>query len=123
MFALHTSNPRYLTIRASGRLTPGDYDSLEPEVEAALRQAQGQRIALLLDLRGWTGWTARGFVRDLRFDLKHRNSFSKIAVVGDRRWHEWLTLAAKPVFGGPMRYFDGAREVDAAEWASGGGRR
>jgi hypothetical protein len=117
MFAIDASNSRYLKIRADGRLSPRDYDSLEPEVETALRQAQGQQIALLLDLRRWSGWTPGGFVRDLCFDLKHRNSFSRIAVVGEKRWHRLLTLAAKPLFSGPMRYFDQARQAEAADWA------
>jgi hypothetical protein len=44
----------------------------------------------------------------------------RIAVVGDRPWHKWLTYAAKPIFNVPMRYFDAAREVEAVEWVSAG---
>jgi hypothetical protein len=40
----------------------------------------------------------------------------RIAVVGDRTWHKWLTVAAKPIFTGPMRYFGAAREREAVEW-------
>lgn len=115
MFSLDVSNRDYVRIHASGRLTSGDYDVLEPAVEAELK-GRGGRAPLLLDLRGWRGWTAGGLLRDLRFDFRHRNSFPRIAVVGDRPWHRWLTVAAKPVFSGEMRYFEAAREVEAVEW-------
>jgi hypothetical protein len=91
---------------------------MEPALEAELAR-RGGRAPLLLDLTGWRGWTAGGLVRDIRFDLRHRKSFPRIAVIGDRPWHEWLTIAAKPVFSGEMRYFDAAREREAVEWVTG----
>jgi hypothetical protein len=115
MFHLDTSNARYVRIHAAGRLTHGDYDALEPPFEAELKR-RGGRTPLLLDLKGWRGWTAGGLLRDLRFDLRHRNSFPRIAVVGDRPWHKWLTLSAKPIFKGDMRYFDASEEARAVEW-------
>ena len=98
----------------------GDYDVLEPAMAAALER-RGGRAPLLLDLRGWRGWSAGGLLRDIRFDVRHRNSFPRIAVVGNRPWHKWLTLAAKPVFSGKMRYFDTAMAGEATEWAATGG--
>jgi hypothetical protein len=118
MFSIDTTNGKYVRIHASGRLGASDYDRLEPALEAELAR-RGGRARLLLDLTGWRGWTAGGLVRDLRFDVRHRNSFLRIAVVGDRAWHKWLTIAAKPVFSGAMRYFDAAREGEAAEWVRG----
>jgi hypothetical protein len=125
MFSIDTTNGKYVRIHASGRLGASDYDALEPALEAELARrggrappSTGSGQGLLLDLTGWRGWTAGGLVRDVRFDLRHRNSFARIAVVGDRAWHKWLTIAAKPVFSGAMRYFDAAREREAVEWVS-----
>ena len=117
MFILDRNNPAYLRISATGRLGASDYDKLETALEAELAR-RGGRAPLLLDLKGWRGWSIGGLLRDLRFDLRHRRSFPRIAVVGDRRWHQLLTRAAKPIFSGPMRYFDAAREGDAAAWVS-----
>lgn len=117
MFSIDQANRKYLRIRATGRLTPHDYDMLEPAVEEALA-SRGGRAPLLLDLRGWHGWTTAGLLRDLRFDLKHRNSFPRIAVIGDRAWHRWLAHAAMPLFSGEMRYF-GVGDREAADWVSG----
>jgi hypothetical protein len=115
MFSIDRENPAYVRVRASGRLSASDYDRFEPDFAAELAR-RGGRAPLLLDVRGWSGWTPGGLVRDLLFDLKHRRSFPRIAVVGDRPWHKWLTFAAKPVFACPMRYFDEALERQAVEW-------
>jgi hypothetical protein len=129
MFSIEREYPGYIRVRATGRLSWRDYDRFEPDfaAELALRQAQdrrdgGQRTALLLDVRGWRGWTAGGLVRDIFFNLSNRNTFPRIGVVGDRPWHKWLTYAAKPVFTCPMRYFDAGREGEAVEWVSGFGK-
>jgi hypothetical protein len=116
-FAMDWENPGFIRLRASGRLTASDYDAMEPDFHAELAR-RGGRAPLLLDVRGWRGWTAGGLVRDLRFDIRHRNNFPRIAVVGDRPWHKWLTYAAKPVFSGEMRYFDAAREAEAISFAT-----
>ena len=125
MFSMDWENPAYLRVRASGRLGASDYDRFEPDFEAELERRGGRAPstrsgqALLLDVRGWRGWTAGGFVRDFLFNVGHRNSFPRIAVVGDRPWHKWLTLAAKPMFRAKMRYFEAEREGEAVEWARG----
>ena len=115
MFSIDTASHKYLRVSAAGRLSSRDYRSFEPAFEAELAR-RGGRVALLLDVTGWRGWTASGLVRDLRFYFTHRNSFPRIAVVGSRAWHRWLTVAAKPVFSGPMRYFDREQEGQAVEW-------
>jgi universal stress protein A len=115
MFSIDTASGNYLRVSATGRLSSRDYRGFEPAFEDELA-GRGGRVPLLLDVTGWRGWSAGGLVRDLRFDLQHRHSFSRIAVVGKRAWHRWLTVAAKPVFSGPMRYFDRREEGQAVEW-------
>jgi hypothetical protein len=117
MFSIERENPDYILVRASGRLSWDDYDRFQPDFAAELGR-RGGYAPLLLDVRGWRGWTAGGFVRDLFFNLSNRKSFPRIAVVGDRPWHKWLTLAAKPVFSGEMRYFDAAEEREAMTWVA-----
>jgi hypothetical protein len=116
-FSIDWGNPSFIGVRATGRLSWSDYDRFVPAFEAEYFRRGGP--PLLLDVRGWRGWTIGGFVRDLFFNLSNRNSFSRIAVVGDRPWHKWLTVAAKPIFTAPMRYFDAARDTEAVEWVGG----
>jgi hypothetical protein len=121
-FALDASNPDYVRAHATGRLTPADYARFEPALMAEIKR-RGGRAPFLLDIRGWRGWTSSGFVRDLLFDLRHRKSFTRIAVVGNRNWHQLLTWVAKPIFPVDMRYFDGTQEAKAAGFARARGPR
>jgi hypothetical protein len=62
--------------------------------------------------------SAPGSAAGFGFDFRHRESHPRIAVDGDRPWHKWLTLAAKPLFSGEMRYFNAAEEEGAVEWVT-----
>ena len=106
----------FIDIRARGRLSARDYDRFEPEFVAELTHRNLPALRLLLDIRGFRGWTPGGFVRDLGWDLRNRRTFAKIAVIGDRSWHRWITLAGKPLFHAPMRYFDASQEAEAERW-------
>jgi len=88
-------SPAYIRIRACGRLTGADYRRFEPEFAAELEGRQ-MPIPLLLDMRGFCGWTPGGLLRDLAWDLRNRRAFSRIAVVGDAAWHRWITIAGRP---------------------------
>ena len=114
MLAVEPSPAPFIRICASGRLTAAEYRRFEPAFAAELERRQMPRALLLLDMRGFEGWTVGGFLRDLAWDLKNRRTFSRIAVVGDRRWHRWITAAGAPLFRAPMQYF---RTAEAAiDW-------
>ena len=103
----------FIRIRATGCLTAADYRRFEPAFAAELEH-RTPPIPLLLDMRGFRGWTPAAFLRDLSWDLRNRRTFSKIAVIGDKRRHRWLTAAGKPLFRAPMKVF--RSEGDAEAW-------
>jgi universal stress protein A len=115
MLAVEPSDP-VIRIRASRRLTAADYRRFEPEFAAELKRRKIPRPCLLLDMRGFKGWTPGGLLRDLKWDLRNRRSFSKIAVVGDAAWHRWITIAGRPLFRAPMKYFGPDETNRAEEW-------
>ena len=112
MLSVDHSTAPFLRIRASGWLRAADYERFEPKFADALR-LRTRPLPLLLDMRGFRGWTPAGFVRDLRWDIRNRATFSKIAVLGDARWHELITLAGAPLFRAPMKYFHAKDEAEA----------
>lgn len=129
MLTLVPSAGPFIRVRASGWLGAADYRRFEPEFAAELRRRTSPvpggmlacppdrlRVGLLLDMRGFRGWTPGGFVRDLAWDVRNRRTFSKIAVVGDRRRHRWLTVAGRPLFRAPMRFFRPGEQAIAEEW-------
>ena len=96
MLTLVRSPAAYIRIRASGRLTGADYRRFEHEFAAELKGREVPTLPLLLDMRGFCGWTPGGLLRDLAWDLRNRRAFSRIAVVGDAAWHRWITIAGRP---------------------------
>jgi hypothetical protein len=115
MLVVEGSTDNFIRIRARGLLGAADYRRFEPEFESELRRCTPP-VLLLLDMRGFRGWTPAGFVRDLRWDIRNRNSFSKIAVVGDALWHRWVTMLGAPLFRAPMKFFRAAGEKRARVW-------
>ena len=107
-----------IRIRATGLLRAADYRSFEPAFAAELA-SRATPVPLLLDMRGFRGWTPAGLIRDLRWDLRNRGTFSRIAVVGDARGHRWITAAGAPLFRAPMRYFDASDGARADAWLAG----
>lgn len=70
-------------------------------------------IVLMSD---FSGWDLGGLWRDLKFDVKHKNSFGRIAIVGDRKWEEWGTKLFDPLFRAEMKFFATAKRGAAQSW-------
>jgi len=103
-----------LEVEVQGKLDRSDYSEFAPQIDAAIK-ASGQ-LRILVKLDGFGGMTAGALAEDIRFDLSHYGDFEKIAVVGDRRWEEWLTAICKPFTVAELRYFDIGDIEQAEEW-------
>ena len=113
MLSIDTSDRAFVCVRAQGILRWCDYGNFERKLSNKLGHRRGP-VPLLLDLRGFRGWSVAGLIRDLIFDLHHRASFSRIAVLGDVRWHAWITYLAIPLFRAKVRFFN--TQDTATEW-------
>ena len=113
MLSLDTSDRAFICICAQGILRWSDYKSFERRLSSELGR-RPRPVPLLLDLRGFRGWSAAGLIRDLIFDLRHRAAFSRIAVLGDARWHIWITYLGIPLFRAKLKFFN-AHDA-ATEW-------
>jgi hypothetical protein len=73
---------KILWLRASGKLTEGDYrEVFLPRLETVIREHG--RVRLLFQLEpDFRGWTPRALWEDLKLDLKHLGDFDKVALVG-----------------------------------------
>lgn len=94
---------RLVRIDASGTLDKSDYEQLVPELERLL--AERTQVRLLVVLHDFHGWTAKAAIDEVRFDLRHRKDFDRIAIVGDSKWEAWGTKVSAPFFEGDMRFF------------------
>jgi hypothetical protein len=109
-------NEFYLAMKIAGKLSHDDYEVIVPMLESALEGIKEPSIKALVDITELEGWELRAAWDDLRFGLKHGGEFSKIAIIGSKKWEEVMTKVASWFIAGDAQYFE---EGDAArKWLS-----
>ena len=109
---LPASAGNVLAARATGKLTTDDYQLFTSELESRIRQFGGVRV--YLELEDFHGWDLGAAWADFTFGLKHLGQFQGCAIVGDRKWEEWLIDLGRPFF--KVRYFDRSEKGEAWDW-------
>ena len=107
----------FVALEVSGKLEELDFEIMVPLLQARIEEFN--TIALLVVMRDFHGWTAGALWADTKFDLKHHGDFSRIAIVGDQRWEEWMAILAKPFTSADVRFFGPDQRDVALRWASG----
>lgn len=109
-----------LHIVAGGKLKASDYDRFKPFFERIA--AQEGAVPMLIELApDFSGWDVGGLWQDLKFDVKHKDWFGRIAILGDKKWEEWGTKLSDPIFASAeMHFFAPEERNDAENWVHGG---
>ncbi len=108
---LPTDSPKLLGFKLSGKLHDEDYEAFVPAVDAAIA-AEG-KVRLLAHFENFQGWDLHAAWDDLKFGIKHYSDFERVAMVGDRKWEEWMARFCKPFTRASVKYFD-ASEIEVA---------
>lgn len=95
----------------TGTLHDEDYKKLVPMVDEAIARHGPTR--LLVRLHDFDGWDARAAIDDLKFAVNHYRDIERIALVGEKNWHELLAMIAGPFTAARIRFF-GPDELDVA---------
>lgn len=119
MFEVEHDHDAFLVCRLSGKLTKSDYHAMIPELENAM-QLRTRPVRLLIVLEDFRGWEFDALWEDLKFGMKHRNDFDRIAVVGHSKAQKWGTWLSRPLIGGKVRFYDIGRRSAAEAWLSEG---
>lgn len=54
--------------------------------------------------------------KDLKLDARYIGYFDRIAVVGDKKWHEWGTQLVDPITREELKFFPLDQTDEAWEW-------
>lgn len=95
----------FVELTMLGKLTHGDYQVFVPIIDKALREAKGLEADLIVDMTKFKGWEMAAAWDDLKFGVKHRNAFKKMAVVGDKKWEELSVKMMSYLSKGKMKFF------------------
>ena len=104
----------YLSLKAVGKLTHQDYETITPMIDSALEGVTHPKVKVLIDGTEMEGWDLRAAWDDFKLVLKHGASFEKIAIYGNRDWQEISAKIGAWFLSGEVRYFDSCE--DAVAW-------
>jgi hypothetical protein len=108
---------KVLEVQVSGKLDHKDYESFVPEFER-LSEQHG-KIRVLFDMVDFHGWEAAAIWDDLRLGVKHHSDIEMLAMVGDKKWEEWMSEFCRPFTSAQIRYFDHGAIDEARGWLEG----
>ncbi len=105
-----------VAVSISGHLEKHDYDQILPLMEKKIQQFG--KINLYWEMIAFEGWHLDSLWKDLKFDVKHVNDFRKVAIVGDKKWEEWIATMIKPFTSAEVKYFKVLQRDEAILWVS-----
>lgn len=105
---------RILHVSISGSLTAEDYAPFVAEAEGLI--GVWGNLRLLIELHEIDGFSLGAAWEDLKFDLKHFGDIEKLAVIGEKQWHVWMTEICKPFISGQTRFFSRSHADEAHTW-------
>ncbi len=109
-----TGSPKVVGFRFRGKLHDEDYKQFVPTIETVLT-AEG-KLRLFIQLEDFHGWDLHAAWDDFKFSLKHYSDFERIAMVGDRKWEEWMAGFCRPFTKAEVKYFERSEVYAAWTW-------
>ncbi|MGE0113782.1 MAG: STAS/SEC14 domain-containing protein [Steroidobacteraceae bacterium] len=104
----------FLSLKAQGKLTHNDYETIIPMIDAALAEVKDPKLKVLVDGTELEGWEPRAAWDDFKLGLKHGNEFEKIAIYGNKDWQKLAAKIGSWFVSGEVKYFDNCDE--AIKW-------
>jgi hypothetical protein len=113
---MEESTGNVLGFKASGKITPTDYEELVPAVEKLIKKMGN--IRMLIDLEEFESESVKAWSHDFKFGHEFHDKIDKMAIVGDKKWEEWLTALVDPFYAREAQYFH-VDDINAAwDWLS-----
>jgi len=107
-------NHIFVELKAIGRLSHEDYQTLTPMLESAIAGIEQPKINMLIDATQFEGWELRALWDDFKLGLKHGREFQKMAIVGNKKWMSFATKLGSWFITGEAKHFD--ELTDAIVW-------
>lgn len=120
----YENNRQLLEVDVSGTLHRDDYPKFVPEFDRQVRN-HGGKVRVLFDMRDFEGWDMGGLWEDAKFGVTHFSDIERLAMVGAKKWQQWMATICKPFTKAKIRYFETDQKAEALAWLEsddGGGR-
>jgi hypothetical protein len=111
---LPRDSDKALGFKLSGKLHDEDYKTFVPMVDKAI--AEHGKVRLLALFQDFHGWDVHALWDDIKFSTSHCTKIERIALVGDKKWEEWMAKTCKPFTMAQIKYFNAAEIESAWQW-------
>lgn len=98
----------------SGKLTKEDYLHFVPILEQQIKVHK--KLHLYVQMHDFAGWTAGALWQDVMFDFRHLRDIDRLAIVGESKWEQGMSIFCKPFTTAMVRYFDISKQAEAHAW-------
>jgi hypothetical protein len=105
---------KFLEFALHGKLSRADFKKFGPEIERMI--SVRVEIRLLVTLHDFHGWDAGALWEDIKWDAKHFNHIERLAIIGEKSWHKWMTGFCKPFTTAEIRSFALDQRNEAIAW-------
>jgi hypothetical protein len=105
---------KILGFELSGLLHDEDYKSFVPKIDAAI--AEHGKVRLLAKFHDFKGWDMKALWDDIKFSTTHCTKMERIALVGEKKWEEYMAKVCRPFTMATLKYFDAAELEAAWKW-------
>jgi hypothetical protein len=105
---------KLLHVKATGKLSKESYETFGPLVDDLI-QEHG-KIRVLFEMHDFHGWTAGALWEDVKFDFKHWKDIERLAIVGESKWEQGMSVFCKPFTAAKIQYFDHSKIDEAKRW-------
>ncbi|GAB3828082.1 SpoIIAA family protein [Pontibacter rugosus] len=111
---LEDSKEDLVAFRISATVDKQDYDVMLPLLKERIKQHG--KVKVYAEVQDVQEYSLKALRDEVKFDLQHASDFSRVAIVGDQKWLEWLSTMAKPFTTAEVKYFDFSQRSQAWEW-------
>jgi hypothetical protein len=111
-----TENEKVMHMEVSGKVTKEEIHDIAAAVDAQIR-VHG-KMNVIVELKEFKGYTISGFFEDFKYGLAHRDSFNRLAVVGDSKIEEVLVNISNIILSGEIKFFYHKDLEIAKDWVN-----
>lgn len=94
-----------------------DYKAFVPVIEAAAGKG---KLHLLVEMQDFQGWDSQALWDNIKFDAHRGRNIERLALVGDKRWEQWMAKICRPFTSAMIQHFDADDMKDAEAWVRDG---
>lgn len=117
MVTLLQDEGNFVAFKLSGTLHDEDYKAFVTVIEDAAGKG---KLHLLVEMVAFQGWDRRALWDGIKLDARLGRNIERLALVGDKRWEQWMAKICRPFTSAMIQYFNADDMKDAEAWVQDG---